>query len=341
MTSRELAERLQGALEGDPGISISGVSDLKSAQSHQVSFLGNEKYLPQARITKAGVLLISTEVTERFSVPVIRVPSASDAFTQVCAFFAPEVIRFDPGIHATAVLGMNVVIGEGVSIQPNVVIESGAKIGARTVIGAGSYIGQESVIGEDCLIYPRVVVRERSVLGNRVILQSGAVIGSDGFGYSFQKGRFVKIPQVGFVQLDDDVEVGANATIDRGRFDRTWIQEGTKIDNLVMIAHNVVVGKNSILVAQCGISGSTTLGNYVTIAGQAGLVGHIHIGDQATVTAQSGISKDVPEKTVVAGRHAVPLRESLKVEAMIRKLPEFWERLKELEKKIGFSDRRP
>lgn len=335
MTSRELAERLQGVLEGDPGISISGVADLKSAQSHQISFLGNDKYLPQAKTTKAGVLLISEGVKESFHVPVIRVSSASDAFTLACAFFAPEEVRFEAGIHSSVVLGADVILEEGVSIQANVVIEPGVKIGARTVIGAGSYIGHSTVIGEDCFIYPRVVVRERSVIGNRVILQSGVVIGSDGFGYSFQKGRFVKIPQVGFVQLDDDVEVGANATIDRGRFDRTWIQEGTKIDNLVMIAHNVVVGKNSILVAQCGISGSTTLGNYVTIAGQAGLVGHIHVGDQATVTAQSGISKDVPAKTVVAGRHAVPLRESLKVEAMIRKLPEFWERLKNLEKKSG------
>ncbi len=334
MTSRELAERLQGVLEGDPGISISGVADLKSAQSHQLSFLGNEKYLPQARVTQAGVLLVSSELKEQFSVPVIRVASASDAFTQACALFAAPEIHFKSGVHSSAVIASDFVLGEGVSIQPNVVIESGVKIGARTVIGAGSYIGHGTVIGEDCLIYPRVVIRERSLLGNRVILQSGVVIGSDGFGYSLQKGRFVKIPQTGFVQLDDDVEVGANATIDRGRFDRTWIQAGTKIDNLVMIAHNVVVGQNSILVAQCGISGSTTLGNYVTIAGQAGLVGHIHVGDQATVTAQSGISKDVPAKTVVAGRHAVPLRESLKVEAMIRKLPEFWGRLKELEKRF-------
>jgi UDP-3-O-[3-hydroxymyristoyl] glucosamine N-acyltransferase len=335
MTSRELAERLQGVLEGDPGISISGVADLKSAQSHQVSFLGNDKYLPQAKITKAGLLLVSQSLQETFSVPVIRVASASDAFTQACALFAPPEIRFESGVHSSAVIAGGVTMGEGVSIQPHVVIESGVKIGSGSVIGAGTYVGHGTVIGENCFIYPRVVIRERSVIGNRVILQSGVVIGSDGFGYSFQKGRHVKIPQVGYVQLDDDVEVGANATIDRGRFDKTWIQEGTKIDNLVMIAHNVVVGKNSILVAQCGISGSTTLGNYVTIAGQAGLVGHIHVGDQATVTAQSGISKDVPAKQVVAGRHAVPLRESLKVEAMIRKLPEFWERLKNLEKKAS------
>ncbi|MES2308909.1 MAG: UDP-3-O-(3-hydroxymyristoyl)glucosamine N-acyltransferase [Verrucomicrobiota bacterium] len=333
MTSRELAERLQGVLEGDPGISISGVADLKTAQPHQISFLGNDKYLPQAKVTKAGVLLVSQSLQETFSVPVIRVPSASDAFTQACALFAPPAIRFEAGSHPSAVIGVGVSIGEGVSIQPNAVIEADCKIGAGTTIGAGSYIGHGSVIGDNCFIYPRVVIRERSVIGNRVILQSGVVIGSDGFGYSFQKGRHIKIPQVGYVQIDDDVEVGANATIDRGRFDKTWIQEGTKIDNLVMIAHNVVVGKNSILVAQCGISGSTTLGNYVTIAGQAGLVGHIHVGDQATVTAQSGISKDVPSKEVVAGRHAVPLRESLRIEAMIRKLPEFWERLKNLEKK--------
>lgn len=334
MTSRDLAERLNGVLEGDSGILISGVCDLKNAQSHHITFLGNDKYLPLTKTTKAGVLLVSKNVQESFPCAVIRVESASDAFTKVCALFAPPEIHYSPGIHPTAVIAAGVELGEGVSIQPHVVIESGVKIGSGTVIGAGSYIGHETKIGDQCFFYPRVVIRERSQVGNRVILHSGVVVGSDGFGYSFQKGRHVKVPQTGFVQIDDDVEIGANATIDRGRFDKTWIQEGCKLDNLVMIAHNVVIGKHSVIVAQAGISGSTTLGQYVTIAGQAGLVGHIHVGDQATVTAQSGISKDVPAKEVVAGRHAVPLRESLKIEALIRKLPEFFDRLKKIEKKL-------
>lgn len=332
MISRDLADRLKGVLEGDPGISISGVCDLKTAEPHHLSFLGNDKYLPLAKKTKAGVILVSKSVQESFPCTVIRVDSASDAFTQVCALFAPPEIQFPKGVHPTAILASDVVLGEGVSIQPHVVIEAGVRVGSGVVIGAGSYIGHQSVIGSDCFLYPRVTVRERSVIGSRVILHSGVVVGSDGFGYSFHQGKHLKVPQTGFVQIDDDVEIGSNTTIDRGRFDKTWIQEGSKIDNLVMIAHNVVIGKHSVVVAQAGISGSTTLGSYVTIAGQAGLVGHIHVGDQATVTAQSGISKDVPAKEIVAGRHAIPLRESLKIEALIRRLPEFMTRLKVLEK---------
>ncbi len=329
---RELAALVEGTVEGNPELRVSGVADLRSAQTEQLSFLGNDKYLPAARTTRAGVILIGREFQETLPSTLIRVDSASAAFTKIAALFAPQPISYKPGVHASAVVDPSVILGEGVSIQPHAVIEAGARIGARSVIGSGSYVGHGSLLGEDCLIYPRVVIRERSVLGNRIILHSGVVIGSDGFGYQMVQGRHEKIPQQGYVQIDDDVEIGANSTIDRGRFDRTWIQAGAKIDNLVMIAHNVVVGKHSVLVAQCGISGSTTLGNYVTIAGQAGLVGHIHVGDQAVVTAQSGISKDVGSKEVVAGRHAVPLRESLRIEALIRRLPELWERVKQLEK---------
>ena len=331
-TVRELAAMVAGEVSGDVEISISGIADLVGAQAGQISFLGNNRYLPAARQTAASAILVSTEEKEILPGILIRVASPSLAFSKIAALFAPEPVTFPPGVHPSAVIADGVELGAGVSIQPLAVIEAGVRIGARSVIGAGCYLGHGTLLGEDCLLYPRVVLRERTVLGNRVILHSGVVAGSDGFGYEFKEGRHAKIPQVGNVQIDDDVEIGANTTIDRGRFGRTWIRRGAKIDNLVMLAHNVVVGEHSIIVAQTGISGSTVLGKYVTLAGQVGLAGHIQVGEKATVTAQSGVSKDIPAGAILAGRHAVPLRESLRIEALFRKLPELWERVRGLEK---------
>jgi UDP-3-O-[3-hydroxymyristoyl] glucosamine N-acyltransferase len=332
-----IAEKLGGTLSGaEPTMVISGVSDLRSATQDQVSFLANPKYEPAAKATRAAAVLVAKTGPE-FTFPQIRVEQPSRAFEQVCSWFAPAPIEYPPGIHPAAVLADGVICGEGVAVQAKAVIERGVVIGKGSIIGACCFIGAETRIGEGVLIYANVVIRERSIIGNRVIIQPGAVIGSDGFGYEFQKGRHVKIAQIGFVRLDDDVEIGANTTIDRGRFGCTHIGEGSKIDNLVQIAHNVTIGAHSIIVAQTGISGSTSLGKYVTLAGQVGTVGHIHIGDKATVTAQAGVSKDVSAGTIVAGHHAIPLRESLKQEAMVRRLPELLKRIQELEARLGGS----
>ncbi|PTY03293.1 UDP-3-O-(3-hydroxymyristoyl)glucosamine N-acyltransferase [Verrucomicrobia bacterium LW23] len=333
-TAEFIASQIGGVLQGNPSLLVTGVSDLASAEPCHASFLGNSKYLTQARRTRAGVVVLSHRDPEDFAFTSIRVDSPSYAFAKVVDLFAPPAPVHTPGIHPSAVVAADVVLGEGVSVQPGAVIEAGARIGARSVIGANAYIGTRAVLGADCLVYPQVVVREDSRIGNHVILHCGSIIGGDGFGYDFRNGRHEKIPQIGYVQLDDYVEVGAGTTIDRGRFDRTWIGEGTKIDNLVMIAHNVRVGKHCLIVSQTGISGSTTLGNYVTLAGQVGTVGHITIADGAVVTAQSGVSKDVPAKATVAGRHAIPLRESLKLEALTRRLPELLERLRLLEEVV-------
>jgi UDP-3-O-[3-hydroxymyristoyl] glucosamine N-acyltransferase len=263
------------------------------------------------------------------------VDSPSSAFAKISALFAPPPIADEPGVDSTAVIAPNAVIGEGACVGPHAVISAKARLGARCVVGANSFIGPETVVGDDTRIYPLVTIRERCIIGARVIIHSGVVIGSDGFGYDFdaKTGRHVKIVHTGFVQIDNDVEIGANSTIDRGRFGRTHIAEGVKIDNLVMIAHNVTIGAHSVIVAQTGISGSTSLGRYVTLAGQVGLAGHLQVGDRATLTAQSGMTKDVPAGAVLSGRHAVPLRENLKIEALMRKLPELVERLKALEEK--------
>jgi len=336
-TVRSLADHVGGTIIGDGAESvITGISDLRSAQPDQVSFLANAKYEPDARASRAAAILVSQHDSPRFSFTRIVVESPSAAFGKISALFAPAPIRDEPGIHPSAVVAPDAVIGEGVSVQAHAVISAGVRIGARTVVGASCFIGEQTTIGDDTRLYPLVTVRERSVIGARVIIHSGAVIGSDGFGYNFdpKTGRHVKIAHTGHVQLDDDAEIGANTTIDRGRFGKTHIGEGVKIDNLVQIAHNVIIGAHSIIVSQTGISGSTSLGRYVTLAGQVGLAGHLTVGDKATITAQSGLNKDVPAGATLAGHHAMPIRESLKVEALTRRLPELVERLKALEEKV-------
>ena len=336
-TVRSLAELVGGTIEGDGADTVvTGINDLRSAQPDQVSFLGNSKYEPLAVASRAAAILVCPKDAARFSFTRIVVESPSASFGKISALFAPPPVLDEPGIHPTAVVASDAVIGDGASIQPHAVISSGVRIGARSVIGANSFVGQESIIGSDTRIYPLVTIRERTVIGTRVIIHSGAVIGADGFGYDFDSktGCHVKIPHTGHVQIDDDVEIGANTTIDRGRFGRTHIGMGAKIDNLVQIAHNVTIGAHSIVVSQTGISGSTSLGRYVTLAGQVGLAGHLNIGDRATITAQAGLNKDVPAGAVLSGHHAIPIRESLRIEALTRRLPELVERLKALEEKV-------
>jgi UDP-3-O-[3-hydroxymyristoyl] glucosamine N-acyltransferase len=331
-TAAQIAELVGGEVIGDPAKTVSGVSDLRTAGPEHISFLGNDRYLPAVRETGAGIVLLARDAPSDFSFTQIRVDSPNFSFVKVVDVFMPKVPSFPPGVHPSAVVDPAAQLGEGVSIQPHAVIEAGVRIGARTVVGANGYVGHESVIGEDCVIYPNCSLRERTILGCRVILHSGVVIGGDGFGFELRQGRHEKIPQLGYVQIDDDVEVGANTTIDRGRFGPTWIQEGTKIDNLVQIAHNCRVGKHCLIVSGTGLSGSTTLGNYVTLAGHVGTVGHITIGDNAIITGLSGVSKDVPAGAVMSGRRAMPMREELKLEALASRLPELFERVKKIEK---------
>jgi UDP-3-O-[3-hydroxymyristoyl] glucosamine N-acyltransferase len=331
-TLGEVAALAGGELAGDPALEISGINDVGRARSGQISFLGNSRYLAAAKATQASALLIPKGLEASFPCAVIRVENPSASFAKIIPLFLPPPPVWPAGIHAAAVVAGGVKIGAGASIGPCAVIEPGVSIGAGCHIGAGSYIGHESVLGEGCLIYPNVTIRERSLLGRRVIIHSGAVIGSDGFGYELVAGVHQKVPQCGYVQIDDDVEIGANVAVDRGRFDRTWIGEGTKIDNLVQIAHNVVIGPRSILVAQAGISGSVTLGSYVTMAGQSATVGHVHIGDRATVVGRGAVSKNVPPGEVWRGTPARPMKQTLQTEALVNKLPELYERIKRLEK---------
>ena len=333
-TLQELAAMSGGELVGDPALKITSAASLVEATTGEISFFANRKYVGLLRKTRASAVFVPPDFAEPISAAQIRVANPAKAFEQVVLKLAPKPITFAPGVHPSAIVDSAAQLGERVSIQPHAVIEAGAKIGDDTIIGAGSYIGHEAVIGSACLIYPRVTIRERTRVGLRVIIHSGAVIGADGFGFEVVDGRQEKLQQLGFVQIDDDVEIGANTTIDRARFGRTWIQEGVKIDNLVQIAHNVVVGKNSIIVAQTGISGSTRVGERVTMAGQVGIVGHVEIGDGTVIAAQSGVSKDL-RGGVWFGYPAVPLAEAKQQIAWIHRLGKLFARVKEIEKKLG------
>ena len=323
-----------GELVGDPKLNITGAASLADASSGEISFFANRKYIGLLRKTRASAVFVLPDFTEPVAASQIRVLNPTKAFEKVVLKFAPKPITFFPGIHPSAIVGSSVRLGERVSIQPHAVIEDGSQIGNDTIIGAGSYVGHETTIGSACLIYPLVTIRERSRIGSRVILHSGAVIGADGFGFEVVDGRQQKIQQLGIVQIDDDVEIGANTTIDRARFGRTWIQQGVKIDNLVQIAHNVIIGKNSVIAAQTGISGSTRVGEHVMMGGQVGFAGHLEIGDGTAIGAQSGVSKSLPGG-VWFGSPAVPLVEAHRQIAWIHRLGKLFARVKEIEKKLG------
>jgi len=334
LTLQEIAKLSGGELKGDAAHKITGAGSLDEAVEGEIAFYNNPKYMPRLRKTRASAVFVPSDFSEKTVAAQIRVADPSKAFEQVVIKLAPKPVVFAPGIHATAVVDPSARLGARVSIQPHAVIESGAEIGDNTVIGAGSYVGHEAIIGASCLIYANVIIRERTRVGARVIIHSGAVIGADGFGFEFVEGRYQKIPQIGIVQIDDDAEIGANTTIDRARFGRTWIQEGVKIDNLVQIAHNVIIGKNSIIAAQTGISGSTRVGQKVMMAGQVGVIGHLTIDDSTIIAAQSGISKDLPGGAWF-GSPAVPLPEAKRQIAWIHRLGKLFDRVKAIEKKLG------
>jgi len=333
LTLQEIAELCGGEIVGDPGYKITGAASLDEAVEGEIAFFNNPKYIPRLRNTRASAVLVPRDFSEKISASQIRTADPSKAFEQVILKLAPKSVTFAPGVHPTAIVDPSAKLGARVSIQPHAVIEAGVTIGDDTTIGAGTYLGHETAVGKACLIYPNVTIRERTKIGARVIIHGGAVIGADGFGFEFKDGRQRKIPQVGIVQIDDDVEIGANTTIDRARFGRTWIQEGVKIDNLVQVAHNVVIGKHSVIAAQVGISGSVRVGERVAMAGQVGVVGHATIGDGSIIVAQSGVSRNLPGG-VWFGYPAVPFPEAKRQIAWIHRLGKLFERVKELEKKL-------
>jgi UDP-3-O-[3-hydroxymyristoyl] glucosamine N-acyltransferase len=322
------------APNGSGELEITGVASLQEARPGDITFFGNPRYLAQLRLSKASAVFVPLEFREEIGPVLLNVENPSTAFASVVSAFAPPEVVAEPGIHPSAVVSSSAKLGERVSVGPLAVIGNSAVIGSGSVIGAGCLIGSEVHLGEGCHLHPGAIIRERCILGNRVILQPGAVIGSCGFGYEFKEGRHVKIPQTGIVEIGDDVEIGANTTVDRARFGRTIIGEGSKIDNLVQIAHNVQIGSHTIICSQVGISGSTRIGSYVTLAGQVGLAGHIEIGDKAVLGAKAGVSKNVPAGSMLIGAPAKPMKEFKQTNFYISQLHKLYDRVKELEKLV-------
>ncbi|MDD4940568.1 MAG: UDP-3-O-(3-hydroxymyristoyl)glucosamine N-acyltransferase [Candidatus Omnitrophica bacterium] len=333
-TLQEIARLVGGDIAGDENALITGVAGIEDAREGDITFMANPKYQTFLSRTRASCVIVGRDAADAGGKTLLRVDNPSLAFTQVVSFIHPQDIRHPAGVHASAVVAPGAVIGKNAGIGACAVIGEGARIGDNTVIYPNCSIGRNAVIGSNTIVYSNVSIREDVKVGNNVIVHAGTVIGSDGFGFVTVNGVHHKIPQVGTVVIEDDVEIGANCTIDRARFDKTVIGQGTKLDNMVHIAHNVTIGRNCLIVAQVGVSGSTTIGNNVILAGQVGVVGHVTIGDNAIVMAKSGISKNVPENSVLYGVPAQPVNEAKKLHAYVNGLPKMHQTLKELKERM-------
>jgi UDP-3-O-[3-hydroxymyristoyl] glucosamine N-acyltransferase len=332
-TLHELAIFLDAKVAGDGDVLIAHLRGIEDAGPGDLTFVSNAKYRKKLETTGASAILVSPG-TQAAGKNLLIVEDPYIAFGKALTFFYPE--DHGPAQQSPqAFIDKTAVVSKDTVIYPGVYVGPGAKIDGGAVLYPGVYIGPEAAVGEQSVLYPGVKVYRRCLVGKRVILHAGVVVGADGFGFAKPGRGNIKIPQVGIVQIDDDVEVGANTTIDRATLGRTWIQRGVKIDNLVQIAHNCVIGEYSVIVAQVGISGSTTLGKGVMIGGQAGLVGHIEIGDHVMVGAQSGIHKDIAPNQIVMGSPQRPHRDFLRIEACVSRLPEMRQTLAALEKKVA------
>ncbi len=331
-TLGRLADALGASLQGDPGRVVTGVAPLDVAGPQQISFLTDPKYLKQAQVSRAGALLVSRDVAG-LAGPLLRVDRPQHALIVLLGLFHPEPSP-EPGVHPTACVAREARIDASASVGPLAVVEEEAVVGPRSHVGALSFVGRRAVLGEDVRLHPRVVVREGVRIGNRVIVHSGAVLGADGFGYAFDGRTHLKIPQVGGLRIDDDVEVGANTAIDRATLGETIVRRGTKIDNLVQIGHNCDVGEDVILVSQVGIAGSSRVGNRAMLAGQVGVADHVTIGAGAILTAKSGVPNDVPAGEVWSGIPSRPTSEQKRIWAGESQLPELIKRVRALEKRL-------
>ncbi|MBI3995607.1 MAG: UDP-3-O-(3-hydroxymyristoyl)glucosamine N-acyltransferase [Nitrospirae bacterium] len=329
---KELAEAVGGRIIGDADVAIRGVAGIKEAQPGEVTFLANAKYAALLNETKASAVILG-KPDPRASCAQVIVDDPYYAYARIVSVLTEKPYRAT-GISPLADIARDARLGRDLSIHPFVTIGDRAVIGDRVTLYPGVYIGEETEIGDDTVIHANVSVREKAVIGRRVILHSGAVIGSDGFGFATHKGRHHKIPQIGIVVVEDDVEIGANVAVDRAALGKTVIKRGTKIDNLVQIAHNVTVGEDCLIVSQVGISGSAAIGNHVTLAGQTGVAGHLTIGDNVIAGGRAGVTKDIAPNQVVSGYPTLPHRQWLEAQAVFAHLPELRKRIKELETKL-------
>ena len=333
VTLEAVAKAIDGTVVGDVSTEITGVAGIREARKGDLTFLANPRYESYLECTQASAIIVA-ENHRDIGMPLIENSNPYLAFLKAVRLFARDAERPGPGIHPTAVVAGTASIAPDSYVGPHVVVEGGASIGARSIVHAGCYIGPRGKIGNDVLLYPHVTVREECQIGDRTIVHPGTVVGSDGFGFVRDGDIYRKLPQVGNVVVEEDVEIGANVTIDRATTGTTRIGAGSKIDNLVQIAHNVQVGKNCIIVAQVGISGSTVLGDHVVLAGQVGIVGHVEIGSGAQIGAKSGVSKSVKAGERLFGYPALPVGQAKRIEASLRHLPELIQTVRRLKRRL-------
>ena len=329
----EIAAWIGAEIDGEASIEISGLAKIEEAQPGHLSFIANPKYAKYVETTNASAILVDKDFPES-SKTLLRIENPYFAFLQCAQRLYQQEPQIAKGVHDSAVIGDGAQLATDVAIGPFVFVGKNSRIGKGTVIFPGVFIGDNVEIGENCLVYANVSIRENCKIGNNCIVHLGAVIGSDGFGYAFQDGQYHKLPQMGIVVLEDDVEVGANTTIDRATMGETRISRGAKLDNLIQIAHNVQVGQHTAIAAQAGISGSTKIGKYVMVGGQVGMVGHVEIGDQAKLGAQAGVTKSVPQGEFYSGYPARPFRSEMREQASLGRLPELLRDYKKLKARV-------
>jgi UDP-3-O-[3-hydroxymyristoyl] glucosamine N-acyltransferase len=336
ISAANLAKLVDGTLQGNARALVSGIASLTEAGPDDASFISSNHYLPQLRSTKAGVVIVRKRVRLPANHPgtTIVVDDADLAVARVLEFFAPPVPHPLAGIDESARVAPSANLGDGVAIGPFVSVGERVRIGARCRIHAGVAIGDDTVIGDDCVLFPNVVVRERITIGARVVIHAGSVIGSDGFGYRWDGRRHAKVPQIGTVIIEDDVEIGSCVCIDRAKFSVTRIGTGTKIDNLVQIAHNVTIGPHCIIVGQVGLAGSSKLGTGVVLGGGVGVRDHVSLGDGVMVGARSAVAHDIPPQSTVTGLPAIPQRQFLREQAAQRRLPELIVQMRAMQDEI-------
>ncbi|MGB0578723.1 MAG: UDP-3-O-(3-hydroxymyristoyl)glucosamine N-acyltransferase [Limisphaerales bacterium] len=328
----QIAEQLGGSVIGDAETQLTGLKPANAASDGDLTFAENEKYFAAAAASDAAAILVSDKLGQTDK-PLIKVRHVRVALARLLAAFHPEQ-EYAPGVHETAVVADSAEVDPSASIGPHCIVEAGAKIGAKTTLIGHNFIGAHARVGESSKLFANVTIYDRSVIGARVRIHAGTVIGSDGYGYVFDEGQHKKIPQVGNVVIEDDVEIGSNVSIDRGAIGPTTIGQGTKIDNLVQIAHNVSTGEHCLLISQVGIAGSTQLGKYVTLAGQAGIAGHLQIGDQVTIAAKSGVMHNIPAGQKWMGAPAQPDRQAKRTLLAAQQLPELIKRVRKIEKEL-------
>jgi UDP-3-O-[3-hydroxymyristoyl] glucosamine N-acyltransferase len=330
---QDVARLIGATLEGDPEAVVGNLAGIEKAGPGDLAFVANPKYARFIPMTGATAIICAPTITAPGK-NLLKVDNPYLAYAKVMQFVFPPK-KHSGEVDSRAFIGRDVQLGANVTIYPFAYIGDGCQIGDNTAIYPNCCIGEQVKIGRDTLIYSNVTIRERCVIGSRAIIHAGTVIGSDGFGYAKDGAKYFKIPQVGIVQIDDDVEIGANAAIDRAAMGKTWVQRGTKIDNLVQVAHNVVIGEDSVIVSQVGISGSTKIGNRATLAGQAATVGHITIGDDVIIGARGAASSDIPAGQIVSGAPHMPHRQWLRVTNCIPRLPEMRRTITDLERRVA------